>query len=84
MNIDLQKEIRTLQRDIENEEDKILNFTNKEDYDSVKKCITTIHSNLKYLSIIANGAPIDPKQNMKIRTFLRIHYENLWRMPLPA
>ena len=84
MDIDLQREIRTLQRDIENEEDKILDFTNTEDYDSVKKCIATIQSDLKYLSIIVNGAPIDPKQNMKIRDFLRIHYENLWRMPLPA
>ena len=84
MDIDLQREIKTLQRDIENEEDKILDFTNKEDYNSVKKCITTIQSDLKYLSIIVNGVPVDPKQNMKIRNFLRIHYENLWRMPLPA
>ena len=84
MDIDLQKEIRKLQRNVENEEGKILDFTNKEDYDAVKKCIATIQSDLKYLSIILNGAPIDPKHNMKIRDFLRIHYENLCRMPLPA
>jgi len=80
MNKDLQQEIKTLENEIMREEYKIIENTNNGDTKSMKKSADTIHSDLKYLSIITNGAPIDPKQNMKIREFLRIHYENLWRM----
>ena len=84
MNKDLQQEIKTLQNEIVREENKIIDYTNTDDTKSLKKSIETIHSDLKYLSIIANGAPIDAKQNMKIREFLRIHFENLRRMPIPV
>jgi len=84
MNEDLQQEIKTLQNEIVKEENKIIDYPNNNDSKSMKKSIATIHSDLKYLSIIANGAPIDPKQNMKIREFLRIHLENLWRMRIPV
>ena len=84
MNEDLQQEIKTLQNEIVKEENKIIDYQNNDDSKSMKKSIATIHSDLKYLSIIANGAPIDPKQNMKIREFLRIHLENLWRMRIPV
>ena len=80
MNKDLQQEIKTLQNEIVREENKIIDYTNNADTRSMKKSTDTIHSDLKYLSIITNGAPIDPKQNMKVREFLRIHYENFWRM----
>ncbi len=84
MNTDLQQEIKTLQNEIVREENKILDYTDTGDTKSLKKSIEIIHSDLKYLSIIANGAPIDAKQNMKIREFLRIHFENLRRMPIPV
>ena len=84
MNEDLQQEIKTLQNEIVREENKIIDYQNNDDSKSMKKSIATIHSDLKYLSIIANGAPIDPKQNMKIREFLRIHLENLWRIRIPV
>ncbi len=84
MNKDLQHEIKTLQNEIVREENKIIDYTNTDDTKSLKKSIETIHSDLKYLSIIANGAPIDAKQNMKIREFLRIHFENLRRMLIPV
>ncbi|MCH7940547.1 MAG: hypothetical protein IH842_01040 [Thaumarchaeota archaeon] len=84
MNKDLQQEIKTLQNEIVKEENKIIDYPNNDDSKSMKKSIATIHSDLKYLSIIANGAPIDAKQNMKIREFLRIHFENLWRMRIPV
>jgi len=84
MNEDLQQEIKTLQNEIVKEENKIIDYPNNDDSKSMKKSIAMIHSDLKYLSIIANGAPIDPKQNMKIREFLRIHLENLWRMRIPV
>jgi len=84
MNKDLQDEIKMLQREIVKSEDKILNFANEGDSEIAKKCLSTMQADLKYLSIIVNGAPIDPKQNLKIREFLRVHYENLWRIPIPA
>ncbi len=83
MNEDLQQEIKTLQNEIVRQENKIIDYTNNDDVKSMKKSTATIHSDLKYLSIIANGAPIDAKQNMKIREFLRIHFENLWRIRIP-
>jgi len=43
-----------------------------------------IESDLKYLSIVANGVPLDKKENMKIMEFLRIHHENMWNLSLPA
>jgi len=84
MDKDLLDEIKMLQREIVKSEDKILDFANEGDSETTKKCISTIQADLKYLSIIVNGAPIDPRQNLKIREFLRVHYENLWRIPLPA
>jgi len=83
MDKDLQAEIRTLQREILNAEQRIL-FSTKDDSPNVKKSIEAIHANLKYLSIIVNSAPIDPKDSMKIREFIRIHLESLWRVPLHA
>ena len=43
-----------------------------------------LESNLKYLSILANGASIDKNEDRKIMDFLRIHYENLQKLSLPA
>ena len=84
MNKDLFQEITNLQNEIVREEKKITDYTTKDDVKSVKKSIETIHSDLRYLSIIANGSPMDVTQNMKLREFLRIHFENLWRMRIPA
>ena len=84
MNKDLQDEVKMLQREIVKSEHKILNFANEGNSEIAKKCISTMQADLKYLSIIVNGAPIDPKQNLEIREFLRVHYENLWRIPIPA
>jgi len=78
----LHQEIRTLKREILSEEIKIYVALQKENYDNVKKASDKIKSNLKYLSIIVNGAPIEPKENMQIMGFLRMHYETLWRLPV--
>lgn len=84
MNDDLQQEIITLQNEIVKEEGRIIDYTNYEDVKSLQKSLATIHSDLKHLSIIVNGAPIDAKQNIQIREFLRIHFENLWRIKIPT
>jgi len=81
MDKDLQHEINSLQSEILNAEDKIIR-SDKDDSQKMKKHIDTIHADLKYLSIIVNSAPIEPKQNLQIREFLRVHLENLWRIPL--
>ena len=83
MDKDLQSEIRTLQREILTAEAQIIK-SSRSDSKNMQSYIDTIHSDLKYLSIIVNSAPIDPKQNMKIREFIRVHLENLWRIPLHA
>ncbi|MDX1533526.1 MAG: hypothetical protein R3230_04915 [Nitrosopumilaceae archaeon] len=83
MDKDLQHEIRTLQREILTAEEKIIQLDGSNSK-NLKKYIDTIHADLKYLSIIVNSAPIEPRQSMQIREFLRIHLENLWRIPLHA
>ncbi len=83
MNEDLQQQIISLENEIIKEELKISN-TEKKDAKFVRKSLHVIESDLKYLSIVANGAPLEKKQNMKIMEFLRIHYENMWNLSLPA
>ena len=83
MDKDLQYEINSLQREILNAEQKIMDSKN-DGSQNVKKYVDTIHADLKYLSIIVNSAPIEPKQSLQIREFLRVHLENLWRIPLHA
>jgi len=83
MNEDLQQQIISLENEIIKEELKISN-TEKKDTKFVRKSLSVIESDLKYLSIVANGAPLEKKQNMKIMEFLRIHYENMWNLSLPA
>ena len=52
--------------------------------DGIKKSIQQLESGLKYLSILANGAPIDKKEDQRIMDFLRIHYDNLQKFSIPA
>ena len=83
MNEDLQQQVISLENEIIKEELKINNTENR-DAKFVRKSLSVIESDLKYLSIVANGAPLEKKQNMKIMEFLRIHYENMWNLSLPA
>ena len=83
MNKDLQQQIKSLEKEILKEELKISN-AEKKDAKFVRKSLSVIESNLKYLSIVANGVPLDKKENMKIMEFLRIHHENMWNLSLPA
>lgn len=70
--------------EIINEEAKIVDYLHTKRYDDIKKCLFRLESDLKYLSILANGAPIDKKEDRKIMDFLRIHYDNLRNLSLPA
>ena len=84
MNIQLHEEIEKLKKEIESAEAKVSKAVQSNDDDSVSKSLTAIESNLKYLSIVVNGAPLDKRDDRNIREFLRIHYENMCKLSLPA
>jgi hypothetical protein len=80
----LNKEIEVLKRAIREEEERVAFATLNSDDDAVSKSLTAIDSDLKYLSIVVNGAPIDKKVDRKTREFLRIHFENMWKLSVPS
>ncbi|KRT60842.1 MAG: Uncharacterized protein XU09_C0008G0312 [Thaumarchaeota archaeon CSP1-1] len=84
MNIQLHDEIEHLKKEIQAEETKVAQALQNGDNDSVSKSLATIDSNLKYLSIVVNGAPLDKIDDKNIREFLRVHYENMCKLSLPA
>lgn len=84
MDHDLIEEIKNLEGVIKLQESKINQALSKKDFDTVSKCIEVIESNLKYLSIIVNGTPIEQKQHRKIMDFIRVHMENMWKISVPA
>jgi len=80
----LPQEIERLKKAIKAEEEKVALATQNSDDDTVSKSLASIDSDLKYLSIVVNGAPIDKKVDRKTREFLRIHLENMWKLSLPS
>ena len=84
MNIQLHDEIEQLKKEIQAEETKVAQALKNGDNDSVSKSLAIIDSNLKYLSIVVNGAPLDKIDDKNIREFLRVHYENMCKLSLPA
>jgi len=84
MDIKLHQEIERLKKAIRAEEERVALATQKSDDDAISKSLTIIDSDLKYLSIVVNGAPIDKKVDRKTREFLRIHFENMWKLSLPS
>ena len=80
----LHQEIEGLKKAIKAEEERVALATQNSDDEAVSKSWDVIDSNLKYLSIVVNGAPIDKKANRKTREFLRIHFENMWKLSLPS
>lgn len=84
MNIQLHDEIEYLKKEIQTAETKVAQALQNGNNDSVSKSLATIDSNLKYLSIVVNGAPLDKIDDRNIREFLRVHYENMCKLSLPA
>ena len=81
----------TIHRDILNLEKKIIRiekmlveFLNLKYEEGIKKSLHQLESNLRYLSILANGAPIDKNEDRKIMDFLRTHYNYLQKLSVPA
>ena len=52
--------------------------------EGIKKSLHQLESNLRYLSILANGAPINKNEDRKIMDFLRTHYDYLQKLSVPA
>ena len=82
MNKDLFDEIKLLEDDVVANEKKIKDAIIEHKRNSISKYTSTIHTDLKYLNIIVNGAPLDPLESRKVMDFVRIHYENLRRIPV--
>ena len=78
------QEIKNLENEILKIEDSISEFIRLDYAEGIKNSRKQLESNLKYLSILANGAPIDKKEDRKIMEFLRTHYTNLRKLSLPA
>ena len=65
-------------------EERLVEFLNLKYEKGIKKSLHQLESNLRYLSILANGAPINKNEDRKIMDFLRIHYDYLQKLSVPA
>ena len=84
MQIDLRHDIDNLENDIMMIENNILDFLRQNHDQELKKALRELKTDLKHLSIIANGIPLDKIENRKIMDFLRNHYNQLQKLSVPA
>ena len=75
-----QQEIKNLEKEILKIEDNISEFLRLDYSEGIKKSLKQLESNLKYLSVLGNGAPIDKNEDRELMNFLRIHYDYLQKM----
>jgi hypothetical protein len=87
----VQKPMRNVHEDIENlekeilqTEEKIIEYLRVGYEGGIQSSLQRLDSDLKYLSILANGAPIDKNEDRKIMDFLRIHYDYMQKLSVPA
>ena len=78
------EDIKNLESEILQTEDKILEYLRVGCESEIKKSLHLLDIDLKYLSILANGAPIDKTEDRKIMDFLRIHYNYMQKLSIPA
>jgi hypothetical protein len=81
---DRHQDIIDLEKDIVQTEDNLIEFLKLKYEDGIKKSIRQLESNLKYLSILANGMPINKNEDRQIRDFLIIHFDKLQKLSVPA
>tara|TARA_B110001454_G_scaffold116043_1_gene108506 strand:- start:197 stop:388 length:192 start_codon:yes stop_codon:yes gene_type:complete len=62
----------------------LVEFLNLKYEEGIKKSLHQLESNLRYLSILANGAPINKNEYRKIINFLKTHYNYLQKLSVPA
>ncbi len=84
MQTDIYLEIKNLEENILQTENNIIEFLGKNYDEGIKRSLHQLESDLKYLSILANGAPIEKNEDRKIMDFLRTHYNYLRKLSVPA
>ncbi len=84
MQSDVRQDIKNLEEDILQTEDSIVEFLGVNYDEGIKRSLRQLEADLKYLSILANGAPIEKNEDRKIMDFLRTHYNNLRKLSVPA
>ncbi len=84
MRSDVRQDIKNLEADILQTEDSIVEFLGVNYEKGIKKSLHQLESDLKYLSILANGAPIAKNEDRKIMDFLRTHYNYLRKLSVLA
>ena len=80
----IHNDIFNLKTDILHVEETLVEFLNLKYEEGIKRSLHQLESNLRYLSILANGAPIDKNEDRKIMDFLRIHYNYLQKLSVPT
>jgi len=84
MQDDVRQDIRNLESEILQIENSIIEFLRPNNDQELKKALHELKSELKHLSIIANGVPLDKTEARKTIDFLRTHYDHLQELFLPA
>lgn len=84
MQNDIHKNIVDLETEILQIEENMIEFLGMKYEEGIRKSLYQLESNLKYLSILANGAPIDKNEDRKIMDFLRTHYNYLQKLSIPS
>ena len=84
MQDDIRNDINNLEDDILQIEHSIMDFLRPNHDQQLKKALHELRSDLKHLSILANGAPLDKTETRKTMDFLRTHYNHLQELSLPA
>lgn len=84
MRIDVSQDIDNLEIDIIKIENNIIDFLGSNHEQELKKALHELKSDLKHLSILANGAPLSKIENRKVMDFLRRHYNQLQKLSVPA
>jgi hypothetical protein len=84
MQNDIRHDIKNLESDILQIEDSIIEFLRPNHDQELKKALYELKSDLKHLSILANGAPLDKTESRKTMNFLTTHYNHLQELSIPA
>ncbi|MEX0862646.1 hypothetical protein [Nitrosopumilus sp.] len=80
----LRQDIDDLENEILQIEENIVEFSRMKYEEGIKISLRKLESDLKYLSILANGIPIEKDEDRKIMDFLRTHYNKLQKLSVPA
>jgi len=84
MQDDVRQDIRNLESEILQIEESIIDFLRLSHDQELKKALYELKSNLKHLSIIANGVPLDKTEVRKTMDFLTTHYNHLQELSVLA